>query len=318
MGIQTVAVTGGHGRIGRAIVETLNQHDYRTIALDRYDRFGTEERRQEAEAVADESLTVDLLDAGEVYGALGSSDADAVIHMGTIRGATHHPGHAIYESNVMTTYNVLEAATELALEAACVASSLNAIGSVYQTSQGVFATGDPVEVAYLPMDESHPQTPRDPYAIAKHAVEVTADGFGRLDKPPHTIASLRFPWVLKTDELQEFLGDADRTLAGLEGAADEIGGAATALGRDVIFSYLHLDDAATIARRAIEADFGGHERFWAVADDTTAAVPSAELAAEYFPTAERRHELEGTEALINTGKAADLLGWEPAHSWRDG
>lgn len=292
MAIQTVAVTGGNGKIGRAILEHLGDHGYSTVNVSRGKR---------REDVSDEYRTTDLLDAGEVYGSLAASDADAVIHMGTIPAPTSHPGHVTYESNVMTSYHVLEAAAGLELEAACLASSINAMGSVYQE--------EPMEVDYLPVDEEHPVTPRDPYAVAKHALEVTADGFGRLDKAPSTISTLRYPWVATGDEITEEFAERDRTLSGLEDAYHHTT-------RDVLFSYLHLEDAADIARRAIEAEYEGHERFWAVAADTTAEVHSERLAEEYYPDAELRRPLEETESLIDIGKAREYLGWEPSHTWR--
>lgn len=106
MAIATVAVTGGNGRIGEAILESLTDHGYRTVNL---------ARGKQREDVSDEYLQTDLLDAGEVYGSLAASSADAVIHMGTILAPGRHPGYVVYESNVVFSYHVLEAATELGL-----------------------------------------------------------------------------------------------------------------------------------------------------------------------------------------------------------
>ncbi|WP_290815735.1 NAD(P)-dependent oxidoreductase [Halovivax sp.] len=292
MGIQNVAVTGGNGKIGRAILENLTDHGYRAINVARG------KRREE---VSDEYRTTDLLDAGEVYGSLARSDADAVIHMGTIPWPTEHPGFRTYESNVMSTYNVLEASHELGLESVVLASSINVLGCAYQD--------EPVEVFYLPMDEEHPVTPRDPYALGKHAIEITADGFGRLADAP-SIASLRYPWVATAEEILENFVEPDRSLEGLRDAWHHTT-------RDVMFSYLHMADGAEVARLAMEADLDGHERFWTVAADTTAEVESGVLVEEYYPNAEHRAEIPGTESLISIDKARELLGWEPKRSWRD-
>jgi nucleoside-diphosphate-sugar epimerase len=293
MAIQTVAVTGGNGKLGRAVLETLTESGYEAVNI---------ARGKQREEVSDGYYTTDLLDAGQVYGALARSDSDAVIHMGTIPGPQNHSGYVTYESNVMSTYHILEAAQSLELETACLASSINVMGSAYQAA--------PVDARYLPVDEVHPVTPRDPYALGKHALEVTADGFGRLDREPITISSLRYPWVATADELRETFTTSDRTMAGLEDAWHHTT-------RDTFFSYIHIADAADIAQAAIEADYAGHERFWAVASDTTADVPSSRIADEYYPEVEIRRELDGTESLISTEKASDLLGWEPERSWRD-
>lgn len=290
MTLETIAVTGGSGRIGGAILDHLHEHDYRTVNLD----------RARGDASSDEFRQTDLLDAGEVYGSLTASDPDAVIHMGTIPAPGSHPGYVVYESNVMSSYHVLEAATELGLEAVCLASSINAMGSVYQEA--------PMEVRYLPVDEAHPLTPRDPYAAAKHVLEITADAFGRLSDAP-TISTLRYPWVATGEELTETFAAADRSMDGLERAWHHTT-------RDVLFSYVHVEDAADIARRCIEADWDGHERFWAVAGDTTADVHSDRLVKAYYPDAEIRKSFDEHEALIDIGKARDLLGWEPQRTWR--
>ena len=293
MTLETIAVTGGNGKIGEAILSHLNDHGYRTVNLARG------KRREE---VSDEYRTTNLLNAGEVYGSLAASGADAIIHMGTIPAPGSHPGHVVFESNVMSSYYVLEAATQLELDAACLASSINAMGSVYQDA--------PMEVYSLPVDEEHPLTPRDPYAMGKHALEVTADGFGRLPEPPQTISTLRYPWVATGEELEEAVTDADRSMEGLEEAWHHTT-------RDTLFSYVHIDDAASIARKCVEADFEGHERFWAVAGDTTAEVESDRLAETFYPDAEQRRSFDGTEGLIDISKARELLDWDPQRTWRD-
>ena len=291
MTIDTVAVTGGNGKIGTAIIEELNDHGYETVNLARG------KRREE---VSDGYVTTDLLEAGEVYGALAKSDAQAVIHMGTIPTPRSTPGYRTFESNVMSSYHVLEAATELGLESACLASSINVMGGVFQDV--------PMEVDYLPVDEAHPVTPRDPYATSKHALEVTADGFGRLPDAP-TLSTLRYPWVMTDDEMASYLAEADRTMDAVDPE--------TVSARDDLYAYLHISDAATVARLAVEADYDGHERFWAVATDTTMAERSADLAAEHYSDAAVRGDLSGTRSLIDVSKAERLLGWKPTRSWRD-
>ncbi|NGM71281.1 NAD(P)-dependent oxidoreductase [Natronolimnobius sp. AArcel1] len=293
MSIEVVAVTGGNGRIGERVLVELNEHGYRTVNLER------SERRK---AVADQYVTIDLEDAGQVYGALAQSGADAVIHMGTVSSPRHQPGYVTYRNNVMSTYHVLEAAVELGLEAVCLASSINAMGASFQDV--------PIEVEYLPVDEEHPTTPRDPYAIAKRVIEVTADGFGRDENEPPIIGSLRYPWVANGEELDSSFVRSDRTLEA--GVPDVPGGV------QELFAYVHVDDAAAAARRVIEADFDGHETFWIVADGTTMETSTDELVKECYPDAALRRSFSGHESLVENTKAKDRLGWEPDHSWRMG
>ncbi|WP_222913052.1 NAD(P)-dependent oxidoreductase [Natrinema sp. SYSU A 869] len=293
MTLNTIAVTGGNGKIGSAVLEHLADRGYETANISRGKR---------SEEFSDTYITTDLLDAGETYSAIAKTDADAVIHMGTIPEPYNHPDYQVYESSVMSASHVLEAADSLGLESVCLPSSINAIGSEHQERDA--------DVRYLPVDENHPRTPDDAYGIAKHAMEVTADGIGRRPSTDLTIASLRYPWVMNEEEMHEHFIDTDRSLAALSEVHP-------ATGRDVLFSYLHIDDAVVVARKAVEADFDGHEAFWAVAGDTAADAPTKDLVAEYFPHTEHHSELEGYDGLFDLSKSTTLLNWEPQRSWRD-
>jgi nucleoside-diphosphate-sugar epimerase len=289
---KTVAVTGGNGRIGRVTLAHLSDSGYEAVNV---------ARGKQREDVSDGYRTTDLLDAGEVYGSLAAAGADAVIHMGTIPDPRGNPGFRVYESNVMSTYHVLEAAAELGIESVCLASSINAMGAIYQDP--------PMDVRYLPVDEDHPLTPRDPYATSKHALEVTADGFGRQEGPPHTVSSLRYPWVATEEQLRDVFLEGDRTFetVGLDGGN----------AHDELYTYLHIEDAAEVARLAVEADFEGHEPFWAVGSDSNMETPTPELVEAAYPDVEVRDEFSGHEALVSIEKAQSLLGWSPERSWRN-
>ncbi|MDS0219802.1 NAD(P)-dependent oxidoreductase [Haloarcula sp. S1AR25-5A] len=295
---ESVAVTGGNGRLGQHVLEHLASVGYRTINLSRGKRD---------EAHSDAYVRTDLLDAGEVYGALATSDPDAVVHLGMIPTPDHTPGYRTYESNVMSSYHVLEAAGELGVDTVALASSFSAIGGGFEP--------DPITVDYLPIDEDHRLTPSNPYAMGKQAMEAAADGFARRSEDaPGTITSLRFPWVVDDDLARETFVEADRTLAGSKASAD------FHTQRNTLYAYLHATDAVTVVEAAVEASFTGHERLWLSAPDTSAETPSAELAAELYPDADYRGSTGDDEnpyaALIDTSKAERLLDWEPTWSWR--
>lgn len=293
MTLDTIAVTGGNGTIGRAILDHLSEYDYETVNISRGKR---------REDVSEHYLSADLLDAGETYSALSVSEPDAVIHMGTIPAPHHNPDFRVYESNVMSAVHVLEAAESLGLESVCLPSSINAIGSEHQERS--------VEVEYLPVDESHPRTPDDPYGIAKHAMEVTADGFARRPSTELSISSVRYPWVPSHEDMRAHFVEADRSIPALRNAHP-------GAGRDALFSYIDPRDAAAIARNCVEAEFDDHEIFWAVASDTTADAETDDLIGEFFPDVEVRGSVSGHESLVDLSKANDRLDWEPSHSWRD-
>lgn len=292
---KTVAVTGGDGRLGRSVLRRLNGEDLRTVNLSRGKREGE---------YADIYLTTDLLDAGEVYGSLAKADPDAVVHLGMLPTPEMTPGHRTYESNVMSSYHVLEAAGALGIDTVVLASSLSAMGGGFEP--------EPVTVDYLPVDEAHRLTPSNPYGLGKQTLEVIADGIARRSADrPKTITSIRFPWVVDDDMARETFVEADRTLSGLR----ESGEFHTQ--RNTLFTYVHVSDAVDLVGRAVEADFDGHERVWVSAPDTSAETPTREVAATVFPDVEVHGLGEGDYAsLIDISKAEKLFGWEPEWSWR--
>lgn len=299
--LDVVAVTGGNGTLGRAVVARLNEAGYRTVNLS---------RGKTDAADADAYLRTDLLDAGEVYGSLARSDADAVAHLGALPTPERTPGYVTFRSNAVGTYHVLEAAAALDVGSVALASSLSALGAGFDP--------DPIDVRYLPVDEDHPATPANPYGIGKLTAETVADGFGRADGPPRTISSLRFPWVVTPEDVAATFGGereneagTDRSLPGIRAAGD------FETARDTLFTYVHVDDAARAVERALTAGFAGHERFFPVAADTTTTTPSARLAAEVYPDATVLRDLEGIESLVSGRKAVEVLGWRPKRSWRD-
>ncbi|WP_226004931.1 NAD-dependent epimerase/dehydratase family protein [Natrinema salinisoli] len=292
----TVVVTGGNGRIGRAVLAHLSDEGYRTVDCARG------KRREER---SDEYLTTDLLDAGEVYGSLAKSDADAVVHLGMVPSPESTPGFRTYESNAMSSYHVLEAVGELGIETVTLASSLSALGGGYEP--------EPISVDYLPVDEDHRLTPSTAYGIGKQTLEIAADGVARRRRDqPRTITSLRFPWIVDDERARETFLEADRTLAGLRESE------AFHTQRNTLFTYVHVTDAVDLVRRTVEATFDGHERVWVSAPDTSVETPSRELAAECFPDAEVRDALPEREyaPLVDVSRAETLFDWRPEWSWR--
>ncbi|UVE51493.1 NAD(P)-dependent oxidoreductase [Haloferax larsenii] len=293
MTLESVVVTGGTGNIGPTVIDHLRDHGYTVTNVS---RTGGSDH-------ADHDYRVSALDPGDLMATLAAVDADAIVHLGAISTPTHDPGHRVFESNVQSTYVVLEAAAALGIDTVALASSMSAIGGGFEP--------DPARIDFLPVDETHRATPSNPYGLGKYVAEETAAGFARRADAPSTIASLRFPWMPSRKEAIETFAEQDRTLDGLR----ESGVFHTA--RNTLFAYLGRDDAARLVRRAIEADFEGHEVFWAAAADTSTTIESAEIARDVYPDADVRGDLSGHESLVSTEKATRLLGWKPEWSWRD-
>ncbi|MFC7141182.1 NAD-dependent epimerase/dehydratase family protein [Halosimplex aquaticum] len=275
-----VLVTGGLGASGRWIVDRLASDGHAVTCVDQ--RFAESERGTVDVRVAD------LTDRGDVFDLVGEFDPDAVVHWGAIPDPLDHPGGEVFENNVVSTYNVLEAAGRADARVVW-ASSESALGFPFAAEA---AAPD-----YLPVDEDHPLRPEDPYGVSKEAGEALARTTARRHGVP--VVSIRPSWIQYPGEYVCLDNDPP---------AEGVGN---------FWSYVDVRDIASIAAAALSADVDGHEAVFAVADENYADRPTAELFEERFGEVPEPCDLSGDDAAISNAKAADLLDWEPVHSWRE-
>ena len=84
-----------------------------------------------------------------------------------------------------------------------------------------------------------------------------------------------------------------------------------------LWGYIDARDGAQACRLALELDATGRDVFVIANEDTVMSTPSADLMAQVFPDVEVRGKLSGTQTLLSIDKARRVLGYRPAHSWRD-
>ena len=100
-----IALTGGSGKLGRAAVRDLREHDYDVINLDRIP----------SPDPGAPFTRVDLTDFGQAVGVMSALDdrfdtVDAVVHLAAIPAPGQAPDAALFANNMLTSYNVLFAA----------------------------------------------------------------------------------------------------------------------------------------------------------------------------------------------------------------
>jgi UDP-glucose 4-epimerase len=139
-----IAITGGSGGVGRAIIQLALAQGHSVVSIDRV-RPTTELPANVTFAEADIANYDTLLSAFK--------DCDAVIHMAAIPSPGHHPDHVVHNNNVVGSYNALRAAAELGIKRVCQASSVNATGLAYSRQP---------RFDYFPLDEQHPTYNEDP------------------------------------------------------------------------------------------------------------------------------------------------------------
>ncbi|MCI3923814.1 NAD(P)-dependent oxidoreductase [Paenibacillus sp. TRM 82003] len=275
-----VVVTGGTGLLGLWIVKEFLASGYEVVNADI--------RRSEEPGVR--TVVTDLENLGEVYGVL--QGADAVVHLAAIPQAYTHSNERTFRNNVMTTYNVLEAAAGLGIRKAVIASSESSYGLVFPLKR--------LEPMYVPMDEAHPQYPEDSYGLSKIVNEQTADLFHR--RTGMQVVSFRLGNVITPTTYANFPSFIHKP--------EE---------REVIlWSYIDARDAGVACRLAVEAEGLGSVALNLANDETSMDIPTRELLAARYPgVTDIRTPLEGYETLLDSSKAKRLLGWQPQHRWRD-
>jgi nucleoside-diphosphate-sugar epimerase len=280
-----VLVTGGAGRIGRWVVRELVARQHSVTV---YDRVPPSEQPPGVE-----HKLGDCEDMGSVYDVLRGHDA--VIHLAAIPSNRHHAYATVFRTNVVSTYNVGDAAGRLGLRTMVAASSINALG--------IPMAERPFGPQYLPIDEEHPRLPQDAYSLTKLVDEETLAALHRRTGL-RTIA-IRPPLMLYGDPAAEGAAVRQRLDHPERGAR-------------VMWVYCDVRDLASGFVLAVENETLGNETFFLTADDALAREPLATLLPRYFPgTEEMAKGLTGTTPAVTSAKAKRLLGYQPRHAWRE-
>ncbi|HEO8420314.1 NAD-dependent epimerase/dehydratase family protein [Niallia sp. FSL W8-0635] len=275
-----VVITGGSGLLGRDVIKEFLDHGYEVINAD---------RQYPKEALCRTVIT-DLTNLGEVYGVL--ADADAVVHLAAIPVAYSHPNEVPFENNVMSTYNILEAAGNLGIKKAVISSS--------ESSYGICFSKQNLTPQYVPIDEDHPQLPEESYGLSKIVNEKTADMIHR--RTGMQVVSFRLGNVISPEKYENFPGFIHNPEQR----------------KTILWSYIDTRDAATAYRLAVETEGLGSVALNIGADETSMDIESKQLMETCYPTVTDFHkDLSGFAPLLNNEKAKKLLNWKPVHKWRD-
>jgi nucleoside-diphosphate-sugar epimerase len=274
--IVKVVITGASGKAGRAVVHDLVEHEHDVVGVDLVSA-------RDSPAA---SLLADLADFGQTVECLAG--VEAVVHLAAIPAPGIHTAEATFRTNMLSTYNVFEAARLLGLKRVVWASSETILGLPFEREQP----------AYAPIDEEHPLRPESSYALSKLLAEELGRQLHRWSGTPYV--ALRFSNIMEPDEYERFSSFwTDATLR-----------------RWNLWGYVDARDVAQSCRLALEADVAA-EHFIIAAADTVMNRPSRELMAEVYPSVPYRPTAGDFDTLLSIEKARKLLGYQPAWSWRD-
>ena len=279
-----IIVTGGSGKAGRACIADLLAHGYSVVNVD----------QAPPQEWLCPFLKADLCDFGQtldaVSGVDGKIDGDigGIVHLAAIPAPGILTNAETFRNNVLSTYNVFEAARRMKIHNVVWASSETVLGLPFDTPP-----------PYVPIDEEAPASPESAYSLSKFLGEEMAAQFCRWN-PLMKIIGLRFSNVMELQDYANFPGfdsDARRRKWNLWG-------------------YIDARDAAQAIRRSLEAPLTGADVFIIANADTTMSRPNAELLAEVFPGVPAKRDFGPNETLLSIEKARRILGYEPEYNWR--
>jgi nucleoside-diphosphate-sugar epimerase len=280
-----VLVTGGSGKLGRAVLRDLVAHGYDVLNID----------RQALPEPICPSVRIDLTNFGEVASAiLGGVDErkgpfDAVVHLAAIPAPGLAANARTFANNVPTTYNVFEASRLAGIKNIVFASSETVLGLPFETPP-----------PYAPVDEEYYPRPETAYSLGKLLDETMAAQFCRWD-PTLRIVGLRFSNVMYPEDYAAFPRfDADPRSRKWN-----------------LWGYIDARDGAQAVRRSIQADFTGFEAFIIANADTVMSRSNMSLLAEVFPDVPTKGNLTTNGTLLSIEKAKRMLGYSPQYSWRN-
>ena len=289
-----IVFTGGTGKAGRHMVPLLLEKGYSILNVD----------LKPLNLPGVNTLVADLTDSGQAFNALSShfgfegyeggkvpSAPDAVVHFAAIPRVLLEPDNKTYSANVMSTYNVIEAAMKLGVRKVIVASS--------ETTYGVcFAEGDK-DYHSFPLEEDYDSDPMDSYGLSKVVNEKTARAFAM--RYGADIYALRIGNVIEPHEYAAFSQYV----------------ANPPMRKRNAWSYIDARDLGEIVHLCIQKDGLGYQVFNAVNDTITADMPTKEFLAKYAPNTPITREMGKFEAPLSNRKIREVLGFKEKHYWRD-
>jgi len=286
-----ILVTGGSGRLGRSVVALLAERGHDVHSAD---------RTEVAEPAATQHV-LDLANAVETNALIDSVRPEAVVHLAAISAPFLAPEREILLTNTALTTAVVEASVQSGVSRILIASSPTVVG--YNSPTGW--TPD-----YLPIDEAHPARPWNGYALSKLVMEEIIACQMRQHGDTVRFGIFRPCYVISAEEWAGQPTQQGHTV--VERLADP------KLAAVSLFNYVDARDAAEFVDLWLGADdVPNGEAFLVGAPDALALRPVSELWRDSCPSlGSAADALVGDRPVFSSDKAARLLGWRAARTWR--
>jgi nucleoside-diphosphate-sugar epimerase len=278
-----VVVTGGTGRAGQWVVRHLAESGHEVVNFDVVSR-------PELELPGD-FCRVEMADAGKVYDALFQFRPEGICHLAANPAPFGQAQIDVFGNNVLSAYNLMQAAGDLGVARVVYASSEMATGLL---TEGTVPT-------QIPFDESERHPSPNAYALSKYLSEVIGESLA-VRYPETAWVGLRINNVIAPDGYDRFAEEWDDP----------------SLSRHNFWSYIDARDVGTAYRAALEGTSSGHEVCLIAAADTRAKRGLRELMAEFYDGYDRfTSHYQDPKSAFDCAKMKALFGWTPSYSWRD-
>ncbi|CAO1620333.1 unnamed protein product [Jaminaea pallidilutea] len=290
-----VVVTGGSGKLGRATVDYLADEGWEVINFDTRRPPGAAEDGKTGIGGAYRLVEVDLTDIGAVLESFLEIDmaykgVQAVVHLAAVPSPGQTSSSRQFGTNLMSTYNVLEATRKLNIKNIVLASSETLIGIPLSTPP-----------KSLPITEETERSPESAYSLSKLMGEHLADQYARW-VPDAKIISLRFSNVMLQSEYASFESwQNDPKLRFWN-----------------CWGYIDARDGAQSISLSLQSKIKGHEAFLVANNNTVMRKPNKELIDAVFPGVPYKpvDANNPNETLLSIKKARDMLGFRPKYDWK--
>jgi UDP-glucose 4-epimerase len=282
-----ILVTGHRGMVGVAVAGLLRARGDVVTGFDLAD----------GQDVRDTAALVEAARAAEVIVHLAAADDPDPQALPGLAPPNAADAWTVYQTNVLGTANVLEAARQSGHSKVVVMSSVDVLG-VFDGRR----TPD-----YLPLDDDHPCYPSGPYAVSKLLAEDLCSAF--TTATGISTVCLRPPGVF-TPDTYRIIRQAREDNPETEWSPLWQYGA-----------FLDVRDLADAVHRALHTPLTGHHRLLLCAADVSSArLTSRALVSMLLPDVPWRgsavYDTHPYLPLLDCARARAVLGWEPMHLWR--
>jgi nucleoside-diphosphate-sugar epimerase len=276
-GVGTVLITGGAGRLGLHLAKAVADRGIPILFDVKRPATGTPYR-----FIQDSLLSTDAVTKA-------TEGVDAIVHSAALL-SKGNSDEDIFRNNLLTCWNTLSAAEKNGVK--------NFIFISSDTVTGLYGSDLPPK--YLPIDESYPCNPIQPYSISKLLGERLCEAFRQ--RSSMRIVTLRPMYILYSDDLTKI-------------------GEKQSVSHPELWGYVGAEDVASAAVAALIAPAVAPV-YNISAPWTLSEIPTLELLKRRFgqvpilrkPTL---YEADAYAALFDSSLAKADLGYTAKINWRD-